>query len=490
MPLFVMTAFLAIVSRTGAEQTVSTPSPNECFPNGSFEATDASGTVAVWGADAGGSPFAVHEGSRVVTLTPAKNARFSWATPNPVIEDAEYVLRWRVKADNVQARGEGQGMRFTLQPQSPDGKDIPYSLKFSSAWRGTFDWKPMEMRFRMPRGAARFVLLCETRVGPASGGLSYLDDVSLRPVDDRPLSVGEAGAVYGNAGREQMIWVWTAPQTDMGSGGTREVLIRRTIVCPKQISAPQIVFTGVDPVTATVNGKTVGISAGGITRLPLTGVLKPGTNVVTFAATHSSATPGGIIGHVEWKNWDGTQTVVPTNPRWEGSTNGGQAWQAAHPVAVPVFTAPTPVPTDAVSRLPRTSYALSCGLPRDLETARLAVRATGGFRVAVDGLPICSGVSHGREIRIDLRDALRGGKTLRMTFEDVGQPTGGQVALEIGTGGIFRTLTTTDFRTDARKPPARVSLLYPGTEQPPWPHLDISAFFGPGAAQPPRPDRK
>lgn len=459
---------------------VAPPSPNELIPNGSFEQTNDKGEVAVWRPGAGNS-FETEDGNRVLKITASQT--FEWDMPNKAIWNTEYILSFRVKAEKVPV-----GQRLCLWTRLPDRHEPPNGPLFTPWWQGTFKWKTMSMKLKMPIGVTRFIIFFNSNGDWA--GTSWLDDFSLRPVNDRPLELDTSGPSYGYTGdREQLTWIWREPgfpwqSNHMGHDVSKavphqKVLFRRVVDFPKGAVEPQAVFTGDDHATLLVNGQALANNqtVQNILRVPLAGRLKPGKNTVAFKTTNDFG-PAGLVGRLEWKTADGKRTVLTTNGKWQCSADGGKTWKAAVPVAV---VAPAPAQFQWVyPHLEKLSYWLTHDLPSGSSGARLAVRATGGVRVTADGQDIFATTSSGNTIKIDLAEKLRGKEQIGISFEDLLQPPAGQAILEVKQGEEYKAFPLAAFRRSNGSPPNTVPTVYPGKT---WP-LNAGAFEA-AATRPP-----
>lgn len=463
---------------------------NECIANGSFEKLDEKGKVAIWGSP--NNPFEMVDGKRGLRMDAARGgSKFEWAMPDRIVWDADYILSYTVKSD-VAAGGGGQGMRLCLWARLPDQHEPPNGPLFTKTWSGKFGWKKMEMRFRMPRGVSRFIIFPEPRVGKAEG-TSWVTDISIRPADDRPLAVEASSPSFGDTTREQLLWIWSRPGFEGRSGNqgrdlskqtvAEECLFRRTISCPAAMSDAQALFTGHNAASLSVNGKEVGRNDTwqDVVRVPLMGILKPGENQIVFKVNHQFGM-GGLLGRVEWKD-AGKLQMATTNGAWECSSDGGRTWQAAVAMATPV-----PAPTDyhwAYPHLELRSYTLSYPVAQAVSGVRIAVRATGSFRVFAGSTELLSASSSGNIIKADLRDqlaAVNAAKQISIVLEEVCQPPAGQASLELTTTAGHRLISLGEFRTAAGAAPAPLTPLYPSST---WP-MNVAAFEA--AASRPIPD--
>jgi len=414
-----------------------------------------------------------------------KKFSLAWEMPGAPIWGAEYEFRFRVKAEN--AGSASQPSRIVLWARLPDQHEPPKGGIISTkSWFGTLDWETRAARFRMPPGVSRFMIFFDA---PPNAGFSDIDGLSLSPVDDRPLPLDTAHT-YGSTDREPMLWIWSAPGfrgagEHMGQGATQpasreKVLFRRTIRLPGDARNVQAVFCGDDQSSLTVNGRPAGGNqmAQDIARAPLDGLLKEGENTFVFEVDNDLG-PAGLIGRIEWTAPDGKRTLAATNDRWECSADGGATWKQAIAVAAPV-----PASLDyawCYPHLEKISHRLTFPLPDGLSSARIAMRATGGFEVAADGRSIFSASSSGTPVRAYLGDALNGAKEVSITMTDIEQPPAGQGTLEIQTGGETRFIPLGEFLHDG-KPPKEITALFPSRT---WP-LGVIAFEA--AATRPIPD--
>ncbi len=465
-------AFLSI-STIGASEAVS---PNECFPNGSFEVFDGQ-NPAFWGKR---SEIIAYEKGHAIKLT--GNFSFTWDAPDKPIWDADYIFSYRVKAENV----SGRKTRLVLWARLPDQHEPPAGgLINAPVPDGTFDWKTQEFRFHMPLGVSRFIVFFDA---PTGSGVSYIDDISIRPVNDRPLDV-DTSRSFGSTEREPLAWIWSEPGfkfsgQHMGKDATlpaphQEILFRKTVQIPQGATGPKVVFCGDDQATLWVDEKEIARNemVQDVASTALDSVLTPGRHTLQFKVVNDLG-PGGLIARVEWKNADASRVLVPTNASWECSTDNGHTWKPAAVVAAP---APAPVEYAwCYPHLDKLKTTFTCALPSGITAARIVVRATGGFDLSADGQTLLKVSSSGRSIRFDLGQSLNYSRQLTLTLEDIEQPPAGQATLEIQTGNSVQTLSLADFKSNGN-PPTTIPALYPGRT---WP-LNVAALAA-AATRPPR----
>ncbi|HEX2949065.1 MAG TPA: hypothetical protein VHV83_05800, partial [Armatimonadota bacterium] len=445
-------------------------SPNECFPNGGFEQVDGAGKVNVWSGSVGGAnAFEVADGNRFLRVS--NGMKFEWENPEKIIANTDYILSFRVKGDNV------KWSRLCLWTRLPDRHEPPNGPLFTTPWKGTFDWIPMQLRFRMPEGITRFIIFFD---GMGNGATSWIDDISIHPVNDTPLELDTNGPCYGSTERDRLAWIWSEPgfpwnSTRMGKDTGKavphqEAVFRRTITCPAGMTNAKAVFIGDDQATLSVNGITVGSNGAvqDVAVYSLAALLKPGKNAVSFRVINDFG-PVGLLGRIEWTA-NGKRELVTTNEQWECSVDGGKTWKPAALVA-------SPVPAVAsfswvYPQLENVNYPLTYPIPDNCTAVRMAIRATGSFRVLGDNKVIANGASCGQITKVDLTDGLKGSKNLTISLVDICQPPAAQALVQFQQGDQVKTATLGDFSTVTGAKAAKVSALFSPKS---WP-LNVAAF--------------
>lgn len=134
-------------------------------------------------------------------------------------------------------------------------------------------------------------------------------------------------------GVEGVPWIWHAAD---GSGnapvGTR--LFRRTIHLPhdRDIARARFALTADDELELYVNGRLVATHAPWtfFASADLTGVLRPGENVLAVAATNAEPSPAGLIGRLRVEFEDaGAPLEIDTGSEWLTAAAAPDGWQHA-----------------------------------------------------------------------------------------------------------------------------------------------------------------
>lgn len=450
-------------------------SPNECVPNGTFEAVDDAGApLTPWGAPGGEARFEIEDGNRVLRAGRGLT-KWEWEAPGKAIAGAEYVLRLRVRGEGLKSR------RFCLWARLPDRHEPPGGPLFTDVLRGDFAWRTLERRFTMPGGVTRFILFFDGHDQP---GTLWLDDVSLVPALDRPLALAADAPSFGDPRDEQMVWLWAHdrhgfPDTRRMSDALarpvepERVLFRHSFTLPGGAREPRLLFVGNDRAVARVDGREVAV---GYNAFDIVGVaLDPAVGEHRLELTvENEFGPAGLLARVQWIDADGTRRVHPSTAAWECSIDDGASWTRAVAIAAPV-------PADArhaplYPQLPLRETVLTHALPEGVDVLRLAARATGGVAISLGGREVYAGASAGQPVRVDLTQALAEAgaeaKTLSLRFIDLAQPPAGQALLQYRIKDEWKDVPLADFHAPDGTPPTPRVVLFPGRSFP----LNIGSF--------------
>ncbi|MEM1028182.1 MAG: hypothetical protein AAGJ38_08870, partial [Planctomycetota bacterium] len=433
-------------------------SPNDLFPNGGFESFGPNG-MKVWkqGLSGGGFEFVQEGGNTSVKVT--GQAVFEWTPSNAPIWDADYTLTFRAKGENLKPSGFNVWTRLPHKHQPPNGNQVGPRLS------GTFDWKTVEMPIQMPAGVTRMIIFVD---GVTQGAL-WLDDVSLAPVDDRPLNIPGQAPAIGIPGRETLAWIWNEPgfrwssyhmaRDTFAEVDPRKVRFRRTIEVPTNAEGLRATFIGDDHAQLIINGKEIAENrASQEIRSVELNDFGPGAIEVAFVVDNRFG-PAGLLGRIEWTDSGGRKATVPTNEQWECSADGGRSWQPAEIAALPV---PAPALTHwAYPHLPKEQLTLRHPLPSGTKALRIATRASNAIRVKLDGREVSAQTSGGRLIKLDVSEASRTASTLELVLEDIAQAPFAQGVLEIVTAGGTQVLGFEELVQADGRAPAAVAALFP-----------------------------
>ncbi len=470
-----------------AEPSTYRPSPNEAIRNGNIPSPDLK-PMCIPNEDA---ELGVSDGMNVIKTTHG----FILADPAPdqIVTGADYVFSYRVKSLNVGPNDKKDG--FFLWLQYPSLTEPPNNGGYvpGPSWNGTFNWKHMENRFRMPLGVSRYQIFFNAQ---SPEGIAYLTDLSLRPVDDVDMKMDPKISFLGAGDREQLVWIWDDPtftwngdNSKENQGGNmsadvikgvphKEVWFRRTLSVPPGITEAKAVFVGDDFGTLEVNNQAVGSNASvqDITQLSLDGILRPGDNEFVFKVVNNHG-PGGLLGRIQWKAAQGQEAFFPTNDHWDCSNDKGVTWKPAAQVALPV-----PAPTQfnwCYAHLKKNSYDLSSNIPSGTQAIRVAVTSPGSFRILLDSQDRGTALCASRYRQMELRD-IGNAQRVTVSLEDITQPALGNGTVAFKIGDSWKIVPLSSFTHNGYAPTETKAFASPKS----WP-INIGSFEA-AADRPPR----